>query len=189
MNTTKVKATDMFEECGLKIQGAETFRRSLKSEFVLPKKIDLERLEKTVYDDWDEGTKIRIIKRYICTNYNFRMPDWNFFLPNIEFANDEKQALTLVFNSIKLYLINEKITFYFQTHPFLELLQKQLKNKDFLKTLSNEFQLKSVFSTDKMMLKEFKTEILNLLKNKILESGFKEKFEIGLPKLIMEELE
>jgi hypothetical protein len=182
-NILNVNATNIFENCGLKILE----NKSLIDNYDLIELKDL----LISYPDFEicsEETKIEIIKTHIYAENHFRIIDWEFFLPNLIINQLEEKALMNILYSYRIFYIGGR--FKFVTNNLgNQQLEKTLNNKDFVKNFSKELQMKAVFSTDKEVWKQIKKEIIQMITIKLIRLNFKEKINVILPKLILDSFE
>ena len=185
---------EMFEDCGLMFKGKDASNHN----HLLPERKDLMYAYATVsgleleYKNADEDFKLKTIKKFLSKNNCFKIIDWKFFFTNPNIIDMyEQKMLKIIFNSIVINCNDNTVSFVFYSE-FDDYIRDLTKNKDFInvisKEFSKEFQVKTIFLPDEQISLSLIAEIVNLIGEKITELGVLEKFEVELPKLILNDL-
>ena len=175
------KINALFNDLGIKLVENSPILNGLN----LPNKSDLKALFGFVYNERNENSSILLIKNYIFRRNHFRIVHDNFLL----FEKTELQTDSILNNILKsakiMYIDNKfRCTFPYDSYEDFKIL---LLNKEFIEQLPKEFQLKAIFSSNELFL-VLGVEIKNLIEERLTVLGVKEKSNIDLPKLIMDNL-
>ena len=158
----------------------------------LPNKDTLVRYAKNKLNDYNEENKLEIIKEYMCKMNYFSIIDWKFIFPNLKLNNSEvEETMLLFFESIRIgfeYSRNgyEKNAFNF-IHPYesyknLKILSKNTNLVDFF---SKDIKLKAIFLDNEQFPIILMKKIIKLIEDKVKSTGFIEKINNVMPKLIL----
>jgi hypothetical protein len=176
------KITDIFNECGIKLRD----NISILPKVNLPNKRDLKYNYRSFYNEQDEASTLYYINKYIFRKNHFRIIDVELLIVDLKINKSMEYDVKNIIESLVIVFGNEKLincVFPDFTHKYLESL---MKNKEFIKHLSKEFQIKTTFSTNDQLLWQFEQEISKLIEQRLMKLNFKEKVEKELPKLIMD---
>ena len=186
MNTSlEFVIDDFFKGYGLKLINPNT-----NLHINIPTKEDLEMntLANTPYDQCEEDVKVRIINEFICKKNCLRISDYKLFLPNLKFNNQEEGSVEYIFKTVSIIHSNESQRIIFRT-SITNQFKSLFNTRDYFKNLSNEFQMKAIFSPVDKLNWQFRREVKKLVINRLIELNIIEKMNVEIPTLIMNHLD
>jgi hypothetical protein len=132
---------------------------------------------------------IEQIKDFIYSKNHFIISDRDFFLSHLltNLDSNDSSILYSIFDSVRFSYIDDllDLSFYnLSSKLFLNLSQSKI----FMEQFTKSEQVKYIFSNDEKIINQIECNVAYLILNKINGLDIKNKLDVDLPKLILENL-